>query len=406
MTRGPAAPLDPGLLGACIAPLGDSRTLPAEAYVSDGVFEWELEHVFEESWVCVGRSHDLAKPGDHRGVRAGREPILLTRSHSGALRAFFNVCRHRGHELVETGTAASARAIRCPYHGWTYALDGTLRAAPHFARTHAFDPSDHSLVAAHVAQWHGWIFVNCSEDATGFEGHAGDLEDVVRSYEPERLVRGSRCRYDVGANWKIVVENYHECYHCPHLHPQLCRVSPPDSGCNFRPRGAWIGGWMELAPGADTMSLNGESEGVTLRGVRETARRRVYYVGLLPNLLVSLHPDYVLTHRIEPLAPDRSVVECEWLFAPDAVSREGFDPAYARDFWDVTNRQDWAACEAVQRGVKSRGYRQGPLSAREDAVYDFVSTIARSYLEGRLVHPAARGAASRPAPARGTGVRR
>jgi Rieske 2Fe-2S family protein len=141
---------------------------------------------------------------------------------------------------------------------------------------------------------------------------------------------------------------------------------------------------MELVPHAQTMSMSGASEGVMLPGLDATRRRQVLYVGVFPNLLLSLHPDYVMTHRIEPLAAGESAVECQWLFRPEAVGRDDFDPAYAVDFWDITNRQDWNACEGVQRGVGSRGYRPGPFSEAEDAVQQFVRFVARAYLDGAL----------------------
>jgi glycine betaine catabolism A len=166
-------------------------------------------------------------------------------------------------------------------------------------------------------------------------------------------------------------------------------VSPPDSGYNMDPTGAWVGGAMELMPHAETMSLTGASEGSTLRGLDDRRSREVLYFGVFPNLLISLHPDYVMTHRIVPLSHDRSMIECEWLFPPEALTEEDFDPSYAADFWDITNKQDWAACESVQRGAASRGYRQGPLASAEDEVYGFVTMVARGYAGERRLRPAA-----------------
>jgi Rieske 2Fe-2S family protein len=182
--------------------------------------------------------------------------------------------------------------------------------------------------------------------------------------------------YVVAANWKVATENYHECYHCPLIHPELCSVSPPTSGHNYDLPGAWIGGCMDLRDEADTMSLDGRSAGRPIEGADP---RRVLYLGLLPNLLLSLHPDYVMTHRLEPLSPGRTRIECSWYF-PD----EGIDPSYAVDFWDRTNGQDWAACESVQRGISSPHFRPGPLAPNEDAVHRFVTTVARGYLGARL----------------------
>jgi Rieske 2Fe-2S family protein len=139
---------------------------------------------------------------------------------------------------------------------------------------------------------------------------------------------------------------------------------------------------MDFEPGAETMSLSGRSDVGAFPWLSDELRAQVLYIGLFPNLLISLHPDYVMTHRFEPLAPDRTRIECLWMFAPEAVARDDFDPGYAVEFWDITNRQDWSACEGVQRGAASRGYRQGPLSMREDAVYDFVTMVARGYLDG------------------------
>ena len=185
-----------------------------------------------------------------------------------------------------------------------------------------------------------------------------------------------------------MLENYHECYHCPSIHPELCRLTPPDSGRNLAPRGAWVGGAMDLRGHAATMASGGALTAAPLPGLDGPALRQVLYVGLFPNLLVSAHPDYVLTHRLEPLDAGRTRVVCEWLFAPEAVTADAFDPSRAVRFWDLTNRQDWRACESVQRGMGSPGYRPGPLAPGEDAVYRFVALVAAGYLRGRVPAPA------------------
>jgi glycine betaine catabolism A len=214
---------------------------------------------------------------------------------------------------------------------------------------------------------------------------------MVGNYGCEELVVAARHDYQIAANWKILAENYHECYHCSSIHPELCEVSPPTSGGdNLEPEGAWIGGPMDLYEGVETMSLDGKSHAPNLPRLTEGQDRTIYYFQLFPNLLISLHPDYVMTHRLRPLAPDRTAVECEWLFTREAVELEGFDPSYASDFWDITNIQDWHACEAVQRGVSSRGYRRGPLSPREDAVYQLITMVANGYLEGGVARLASR----------------
>src|SRR5829696_6585846 len=218
-----------------------------------------------------------------------------------------------------------------------------------------------------------------------FGEHGGNLEELVLNYSCAELVVAARHDYEIAANWKILAENYHECYHCSSIHPELCKVSPPTSGGdNLEPEGAWIGGPMDLYDGVETMSLDGKSHAPNLPRLYEGQDGTVYYFQLFPSLLISLHPDYVLTHRLNPLAPDRTRVECEWLFSREATGTEGFDPSYATEFWHITNGQDWRACEAVQRGGSSRGYRQGPLSPEESTVGRFVAMVARGYLEGRV----------------------
>ncbi len=231
----------------------------------------------------------------------------------------------------------------------------------------------------------GWVFVRRDADGIGAEEQFGNLWEHLAPWEPERLVVGARHSYEVAANWKLIHENYQECYHCSEIHPELCQLTPPDSGYSIDIRGLYVAGPMDLYDGVETMSLDGKSGGVPIRGLRDHQLREVGYFGVFPNLLISPHPDYVLTHRVEPLAPDRSFVECEWLFPPEALELDGFDPAYAVDFWDVTNREDWAACESLQRAVASRGHRPGPMSTVwEGGVYMQVRMIADGYLRGEV----------------------
>ena len=356
--------------------------LPRAAYVDPAVLTWELEHFFARSWVCAVRSTDLAVPGTRTATRIGNETVLIVRGDDGRLRGFFNVCRHRGHELMACDASTTRATIACPYHAWVYNLDGTLHSTPRYDAPADFDPAAHTLGAVTVEEWRGWIFVNPSGDAAPLIDHIGGFDAIVAAYEPERLVVGARHEYTMAANWKLAIENYHECYHCPAIHPQLCLLSPPTSGENFDVTGVAIGGSMDLVDGAVTMSITGSSPLAPLRGLDEAQRREVQYAGIFPNLLLSLHPDYVMTHRIRPVAPDLSEVECVWLFDPDSVRATDFDPSFAVDFWDITNRQDWTACEGVQRGVASRGFQPGPFARAEAGVQAWNRQVAGGYLAG------------------------
>ena len=374
------APVPADGLAAALAPFGQSRMLPREAYVDPAVFEWEQGAIFS-GWTCVGHAADIGAPGSQRAVGSGANGVLLVHGDDGMVRAFANSCRHRGHELLSCGAQTKRRNIVCPYHAWAYKLDGTLRSAPGFkdAEGFEFDSGEFGLAELRLVNWHGWLFVDPSGQDTEFAEHVAGLEDVIAPYHPEDLTIVARHSYELATNWKVIAENYQECYHCASIHPELSRISPPTSGENLHLTGSWMGGWMSMIDEAETMSLTGKSGGVAIQGLSEHELRTVMYLVGYPNLLVSLHPDYVMTHLMTPLAVDRTHVECAWAFPKDVAAKADFDPSYAVDFWDLTNRQDWAACESVQRGLSSPHARPGPLAPDEDGVHQFVTRVARAY---------------------------
>lgn len=379
--RRPSAPIDAEAVGLALAPLGHSRTLPAAAYTDAAIAAWEREHLFEGGWTCIGRAADVAQPGDQRAVQVGRTGVLVARDRAGQVHVLANTCRHRGHELLACGDSTRRGVVQCPYHAWTYELDGTLRLAPRFDGVANFEPAALGLLPLRHAEWGGWLFVNVSGDAPELADHLGGLAGILAPYGLEGLVPAATHRYELAADWKLVHENYQECYHCPLIHPELCQVTVATSGQNFAPDdGAWIGGTLTLVDGAETMSFDGRSGGRPLPGLTDEQRRTVLYLGLFPNLVVSAHPDFVMTHRLEPLGPGRVLVECQWLFTPEVVAAPGFDPSYAVDFWDLVNRQDWAAIESVQRAMASPAFVPGLLARHEDAVHQFVAMVARGYL--------------------------
>ncbi|TGD85550.1 aromatic ring-hydroxylating dioxygenase subunit alpha [Mycolicibacterium sp. CH28] len=372
------APVPADDLAAALAPFGQSRMLPREAYVDPAVFEWEKHNIFS-GWHCVGHAADLDGVGAQKAVGSGPNGILLVRGEDNQVRAFANVCRHRGHEMLACGGSAKRRGIVCPYHSWSYKLDGQLRKAPGFDATAGFEPDRFGLTELRLVNWHGYLFVDPSGTDVDFDLHVAGLEDIVGPYRPEELTVVARHSYELETNWKVIAENYQECYHCAAIHPELSKISPPTSGENIDLPGDWMGGWMSMIDEAETMSLSGRSGGVAIKGLSEHELRTVMYLVGFPNLLVSLHPDYVMTHMMTPLAVDRTHVECAWAFPKEALEKPDFDPSYAVDFWDLTNRQDWAACESVQRGLSSPHARPGPLAPDEDGVYQFVTRVARAY---------------------------
>jgi Rieske 2Fe-2S family protein len=374
MTEQLAAPIELAGVEPALRPFGESRMLAAAAYTDPAVFAWERRHFFAGSWTCVGRLDELSGGVTQRAVTVGDVAVLLT-FQDGAVRAFANVCRHRAHELLPDGAASDRPSAVCPYHGWAFKLDGRLASAPHMAGVANFEPAELGLVELAAAAWQGWLLVNAGAGTPPrVEEYVGALDGLLEPYNCRSLTLRARHHYAIAANWKGVVENYQECYHCPLIHPELCKVSPPTSGDNWNLPGAWVGGTMDLRDHAETMSFDGRSNGVFIEGA---PRRTILYVALFPNLLISAHPDYVMTHRLTPVAPDRTDIECSWYF-PDAAT----DPAYAVDFWDLVNRQDWAACESVQRGLSAPHYIPGPLAANEDAVYQWIRLVAAGYRDG------------------------
>ena len=388
----PVAPVPAAGLAKALLPFGQSTMLPVEAYISPDVLAWERRNFVAGSWACVGRVDELrADNATQRALLVGDIPVLLT-FDGDTVRAFANTCRHRGHVLLEDDEYSTRRSVMCNYHAWTYRLDGSLQGAPGFRDTTTqrvwkvtaptdapgdrhdanLDMEEHGLVPLPSRAWHGWLFVNATGTAPPFEEHLGEADTLIAPYSPENLVLGSRHSYEIAANWKLVAENYHECYHCPLIHPELCKVSVSTSGDNIDLPGAIVGGTMFFRNNAVTMSLDGTTQGIPIDGAPQDT---VLYMQLFPNLLISGHPDYVMAHRILPLAPDRTWIECSWYFPSSDI-----DPSYAVDFWDLTNSQDWKACELVQRGLNSPHFKPGPFAPSEVAVHGWVQMIARGYL--------------------------
>ncbi len=342
-----------------------SRTLPRDLYLSQAVFDREMDVIFRRRWICAGRSEDVAKPGDFFTVRIAGESLIVTRDQSGAAHAHFNVCRHRGTRLCDAGSGRFTDSIRCPYHGWSYGLDGRLLGAPHMNEVEGFDRAEWPLHGAGLAEWEGFLFVNLAERPEPFETAFAPMIGRLSRYGMPDLRRVQRIEYTVAANWKLVFQNYGECLHCPVLHPLLNTRTPYTSGANDLVEGPFLGGYMALTVAGGSMSVSGERCAPILPGVPPEDGDRVYYYSLLPNLLLSPHPDYVMAHTLWPLSPGSTRIVCEWLFHPGAAADPSYRPNDAIEFWDITNREDWRISELSWAGINSSRYGPGPYSARE-----------------------------------------
>jgi Rieske 2Fe-2S family protein len=352
-------------------PMPDTaRTLPAEYYVDRAYFDREMERLFRRMWICAGRTEQVGRPGQFYVRELLGEPIVITRGASG-VNAFYNVCRHRGTRLCTEAQGTFAGAIQCPYHSWTYDLDGRLIGAPHMDEVPHFRKEDYPLHRVHASVWDGHIFLNLSADPAPLSAQLAGLPAKFRSWRMEELRLGHRIVYDVKANWKLIIQNYNECLHCPNLHPALNKLSHYLSGENEPLQATYMGGRMDLRPGVQTLSMDGTCPRAFLPGLSAEDARRVYYYAIFPNMLLSLHPDYMMVHTLWPIAPDRTINICEWHFHPDEIARGGFSASDVIEFWDLTNRQDWHVCELSQAGISSRAYTPGPYSNREDLLFAF-----------------------------------
>ena len=338
-----------------------TRTLPGRFYHDPAIWQLEQERLFARLWICVGRGDQFPAAGHYRTVRVGDESILVVRGEDGALRAFLNVCRHRGARLCAT-EQGQARTLQCRYHAWTYGLDGRLLRAPGLQDSREFDRSDFGLVPVALDTWEGLVWVNLAENPPPLTEQllpqiAARLGDASRltAYRIGTLAVADSIEYEVHANWKVVVENFMECYHCAPMHPELVRLLPAfRSGATQE-----YGLGTRLADDAESLTVSGRAPAPPFPGLPPGHERHYYGMVVRPNMLLNLLPDHVIVHTLAPLAPDRSRVTCDWLFAPDAVARPGFDPADTVALFDRVNRQDWEVCEWVQAGVRSRAFAAG-----------------------------------------------
>lgn len=356
--------------------------LPKRTYHDAGIFDWERREILRRDWVLVAREEDAPDPGTYLLAQVDGEDLVIVRARDGLLRAFYNVCRHRGTAVVEEACGKVVR-FQCPYHAWIYDLDGKLIRAKHTDDLEGFSFEEFGLASVRLETWQGFVFVNLAPVGPSLADQFGDLAEHMSRFDFGRLRSARRTEYSVGANWKFIAENYSECYHCPGVHPQLNKLTPYNLGGDFEPHGAWQGGWMELVGEAETMALDGghgSRDGrPPMHGITPLDERRIFYYVLWPMTFISIHPDYLLLHRLIPEGPDRTRVVCDWLFDIDTIAMPGFDPSDAVAFWDLTNRQDWHVCELQQRGTASSSWVAGRYSDQEASVHAFDRMVADRY---------------------------
>lgn len=358
-------------------------TLPRKFYADPGFYRAELERFYFDRWICAGRADQIPNTGDYFTRTIADESLIVTRDAANDIHALFNVCRHRGTRLCDQPAGHFVDRIQCPYHAWTYDLAGTLLAAPHMAPD--FCKSDYPLHRAGCEVWDGHVFVRLGqvgrgggEERRGFVEQIGALRSRFANWRMADLRLGKRIVYDVKANWKLIVLNFNECLHCPTLHPALNRLHHYLGAENVAPTPFYCGGAMGFKDGVETMSVDGKRRRDFLPSLDARQRQQVEYYSIYPNFLVSLHPDYVMTHTLWPRAHDRTEIICEWHFHPNELARPDHCIDDAVEFWDITNREDWWIAEQSQAGITSRVYQPGPYSEREELLWSFDEIVRLS----------------------------
>jgi phenylpropionate dioxygenase-like ring-hydroxylating dioxygenase large terminal subunit len=362
MGRGP---VDPGELGKVRRPLDRAATLPGALFSDPAVYARELERLVLPAWQGLGRVDEIAAAGDFLTFEIGGSGVVIVRGSDGELRAFHNVCRHRGTRLVEPASGGGLAQIQCPYHAWTYDLAGRLVAAPMMTGIKEFDRGESGLLPVQLEAWRGFVFVNLDPKAAPLATYLGGLVRRAVPYPLERLRRARRIVYDIAANWKLAVQSSTECFQAPGVHPQLARLTSTPSGQEDLTDGPVFGGWSALLDGAQSLTALGTTRRKPFAGLSPEDRRRLYHYVLFPSNVISLLPDYVTFGWFLPLGPDRTRLVFDIY-----VDQDEADPADdATELWETMNRQDAHLCELAHLGLRSVAYHQGRYSSNEEVVH-------------------------------------
>jgi Rieske 2Fe-2S family protein len=351
-------------------------TLTGSDYTSLEVWEDEREKIWWGDWVCVGRTEEVAEPGDYIVRDIAGESIFITRNDERELHGFYNVCSHRGTKFVDDieGAGHVRKAFKCPYHAWTYDLSGRLIGTPNVQEDEHFDRDAFPLHSVAVDQYAGFLFVNLSREPRPLITALTDGAESITAfgrYKMDELRIGHRIVYEVEANWKIIVENYNECLHCPTVHPELVQVVPL-----FRFGEVWDGKQPDdgnlMVDGFTSFTPTGKSPLPGLPDLNPVDRNMYYGTFEFPNLMLNLHPDCGMYYIGFPKGPNHTTVISEYLFRPETIADpELFKPQATIELWDLISRQDWEVCQRAQTGVGSRAFTTGVYPRQDRFLYWF-----------------------------------
>jgi Rieske 2Fe-2S family protein len=351
-------------------------TLGGVDYTSPEVYQQEREKIWWGDWVCAGRTEEVANAGDYIVRDIAGESVLITRDQDGEMHGFYNVCSHRGTKFVDDieGTGNVRKAFVCPYHAWTYDLAGRLIGTPNVKEDELFDRAAFPLHPVHVDSYAGFLFVNLETEPSRplLDALTDGAESITvfERFKMDELRIGARIVYEVEANWKIVVENYNECLHCPQIHPELVQVVPL-----FRFGEVWDEEIRDdgnrMVEGATSFTISGTSELPKLPGLQPEDYEMYYGSYEFPNLMLNLHPDCGMYYIAYPKGPNHTTVVSEFLFRPETIEGDHFKPEPVIELWDLISRQDWEVCQRAQTGVGSRAFTTGIYPRQDRFLYWF-----------------------------------
>lgn len=381
------------LADLAIMPISDARTIPSRWYTDPEIYRLEEELIFCRTWQWVGRVDQAASPGTYFTCEVAGEPVVVVRGADGVLRAFSNVCRHRGGPVAQ-GSGVLNR-FRCAYHGWTYGLDGSLLGAPHFKGVEGFSKEENCLPQIQVATWGPLVLVNLDPKARPLSESLGDIPEYFKRYRLDNLTFSRQFQLEGAFNWKVYQENGRECYHCPSVHPSFRtayevedavvetfglssfmfvaeRCTPPPSNADME---------SVLPPARNIREFRHRSP--ARRGLEGRERDGIYFVYMFPNLVLTLAPDHASASRTIAIGVDRTILVRDFFWEPT----EGSDAELFNEsnlaFRMQTIKEDIAICEAVQKGLRARHYVAGRYSPKELGVYHF-HTLLRQFLSQDL----------------------
>lgn len=337
--------------------------------------------IWQQQWICIGRESDWPESGTYQVVSAGDQNILVVRTETGALNAFHNTCRHRGSVLCEqaSGRLAQGRIV-CPYHAWTYDFEGTLQRTPRRVETDDFDTGQHSLYGVALKTWRGFVFISLADPpGRSLAESLGDQAELLQNWPLSTLQLAHRETHQVACNWKIFWENFLECYHCPGIHPELCRLVPMYSQGFLSSEDFQALGLESPSPAghflresAETWATDGNSGLPLIEGLTEEERARgMTFATLIPTMFVVAHQDYVRSVRMMPLGPETTRLTVDWLLPASSMNAEPALMEKMTSFARQVVMEDARACELNQKGLRSSRHQQGVLMPQEYDVLAF-----------------------------------